>query len=288
VADDNTTNQLVALAMLKRIGHSGDAVANGLEAVQALKQIPYDAVLMDVQMPEVDGLEAARRIRDPKTGVQNLNIPIIAMTAHAMKGDQEKCLAAGMDDYITKPVQLDELVSVLQRCLERATRPPARETNGSMPLLPETVVFDRVACLDRLGGDETLLQRIIKVFLNDSQQQINKLTEALAGSDPAQVSRLAHKLNGATGSIGANALRQLAIELEAAARDQATERLAGWVAPLRQTFEALKRVLERELTAEEASVGAKLDPNSSGRNPNNLIKATHEKQYLVDNPTGLK
>jgi len=150
------------------------------------------------------------------------------------------------------------------------------------------VVFDRVACLDRLGGDENLLQRIIKVFLDDAQLQINKLTEALAVSDPTQVSRLAHKLNGAAGSIGANALRQLAINLEAAAREQATEPLAAWVAPLRQTFEALKRVLERELTAEEASVGAKPDLYSSGRNSDNLIKATHEKQHLVDNPTGLK
>src|ERR1035441_4562060 len=210
VADDNTTNQLVALAMLKRIGHCGDVVANGLEAIRALTQIPYDVVLMDVQMPEMDGLEATRRIRDPKTGVQNSRVPIIAMTAHAMKGDQDKCLAAGMDDYIAKPVQFDELVSVLQRWLERAKAPPARKIKDSAPSSPEPDVFDWLACLNRLGGDEALMRRIIQVFLGDAERQIDNLTKALAVADSSLVGRLAHKLNGASGSIGATALRELA------------------------------------------------------------------------------
>ena len=255
VADDNATNQLVALAMLKRIGYCGDAVANGLEAVRALTQIPYDIVLMDVQMPELDGLEATRRIRDPKTGVQNPRVPIIAMTARAMKGDQDKCLAAGMDDYLAKPVQFDELVSVLQHWRERAARPPASEINGSAPPLSEPEVFDRVTCLDRLGGDEKLLCRIVKVFLDNAQQDINHLTEALAVPDSAQVSRLAHKLRGASGSIGATALQALAAKLEVVAEERATERFAEWVAPLRQKFESLKRLLERELTTQQALVG---------------------------------
>jgi CheY-like chemotaxis protein/HPt (histidine-containing phosphotransfer) domain-containing protein len=253
VADDNTTNQLVALAMLNRIGYCGDAVANGLEAIRALTQIPYDVVLMDVQMPEMDGLEATRRIRDPKTGVQNSRVPIIAMTAHAMKGDQDKCLAAGMDDYIAKPVQFEELVSVLQHWLERATASPASEMQDTAPLPPKAEVFDRLACLNRLGGDEGLMRRIIRVFLDDAQQQIINLTEALAAADAAKVGRLAHKLNGASGSIGATALRELVMQLEVMAREQGIERFAESITPLIQTFEALKRVLERELAAENAS-----------------------------------
>jgi CheY-like chemotaxis protein/HPt (histidine-containing phosphotransfer) domain-containing protein len=253
VADDNTTNQLVALAMLKRIGYCGDAVANGLEAVRALTQIPYDIVLMDVQMPELDGLEATRRIRDPKSRVLNLHVPIIAMTARAMRGDQDRCLAAGMDDYLAKPVQFDQLVSVLQHWLEQTSAPPASDTKDAAPLPPQPDVFDRAACLNRLGGDEELMQRIIRVFLDDAKQQVANLAEALTLADSAEVCRLAHKLNGAAGSMGATALHELAAKLEDAARDQASERLMELGAPLSLTFQTLKRVLEAELATEEAA-----------------------------------
>jgi PAS domain S-box-containing protein len=249
VADDNTTNQLVALAMLKRIGYCGDVVANGLEAVRALTQIPYDAVLMDVQMPEMDGLEATRRIRNPKTGVLNLRVPIIAMTAHAMKRDQDQCLEAGMDDYIAKPVQFEELAATLQRRLALADKPPAKQSGNSAPPAPGQDVFDRAGCLNRLGGDEELLHRILTVFVDDAQQQVDKLAEALAAADSAQINRLAHKFNGASGSIGATELQKLASKIEAAARDQIPMVFAESIPPLRQSFEALKSILERELTA---------------------------------------
>ena len=104
LAEDNITNQQVALGILKKLGLRADAVANGAEAVKALETIPYDLVLMDVQMPEMDGLEATQHIRDPQSAVRNHQIPIIAMTAHAMQGDRERCLEAGMNDYVTKPV----------------------------------------------------------------------------------------------------------------------------------------------------------------------------------------
>ena len=117
LAEDNITNQQVALGMLKKLGLRANAVANGEEALQALEAIPYDLVIMDIQMPEMDGLEATRRIRNPKSAVLNHNIPIIAMTADAMQGDREKCLEAGMNGYVSKPVIQRELLAELKRLL---------------------------------------------------------------------------------------------------------------------------------------------------------------------------
>ncbi|RPI74519.1 MAG: response regulator, partial [Desulfobacteraceae bacterium] len=115
LAEDNTINQKLALRLLGKHGYYADAVANGREAVEALCKIPYHLVLMDVQMPEMDGLEASRLIRDPASGVLNPRIPIVAMTALAMKGDRELCLAAGMNDYITKPINPEELFNAIEK-----------------------------------------------------------------------------------------------------------------------------------------------------------------------------
>ncbi|MFZ1986490.1 MAG: response regulator, partial [Desulfatitalea sp.] len=115
LAEDNTINRKLALHLLEKFGFQADAVANGLEAVQALEIAPYDLVLMDVQMPEMDGLEATGVVRDPQSKVRNHAIPIIAMTAHAMKGDREICLKSGMDDYVSKPIQPDQLFAAIQR-----------------------------------------------------------------------------------------------------------------------------------------------------------------------------
>jgi CheY-like chemotaxis protein len=135
VAEDNVVNQKVALRILQKLGYRADAVADGREAVMSLETIPYDIVLMDVQMPQMDGFEATGVIRDPASRVRNHHIPVIAMTAHAMKGDREKCLEAGMDDYVSKPVTALALNDMLEKYLpgEKVSTVPAPEPKVSPP-----------------------------------------------------------------------------------------------------------------------------------------------------------
>jgi CheY-like chemotaxis protein len=124
IAEDNVVNQRVVLRMLERGGYSADVVGNGEEAVKALSCKTYDMVLMDVQMPDMDGLEATKIIRESNNGITNKDIPIIALTAHAMKGDRERCLQAGMDDYLTKPIAPDALRECVERWGERKDAKP--------------------------------------------------------------------------------------------------------------------------------------------------------------------
>jgi signal transduction histidine kinase/ActR/RegA family two-component response regulator len=130
LVEDNATNQLVALKILEKLGYRADVAANGLEALAALRIIPYDLVLMDCQMPEMDGFEAARQVRDPQSAIRNRDVPIIAMTANAMKGDREKCLTAGMDDYLSKPVHPAALAAMLERWLGGQTALIDRNGDG--------------------------------------------------------------------------------------------------------------------------------------------------------------
>jgi CheY-like chemotaxis protein len=119
LVEDNIVNQKLAMRLLEKMGYRSDAVSNGQEAVRALEMVPYDVVLMDVQMPEMDGYEATRVIRDPQSKVRNHEVPIIAMTANAMKGDRERCIEAGMDDYIAKPIEPQKLLEVIKTSLRQ-------------------------------------------------------------------------------------------------------------------------------------------------------------------------
>ena len=173
IAEDNICNQQVLLAILEKMGCRADAVANGKEALASLRSIPYDLVLMDCQMPEMDGYEAAASIRDPQSGVCT-EIPIIALTAHAMIGDREKCLAAGMNDYLAKPVHPSTLAAMLEKWLPREI---GSSLFGAVPQSDESAaasppVFDEPAFLRRLMGDRDLARTIIGTFLEDILKQL--------------------------------------------------------------------------------------------------------------------
>ncbi len=242
VAEDNPTNQKVALAILDKLGYRADAVANGQEALKALETVPYDLVLMDVQMPEMDGFEATQRIRGAESKVRNHKIPIIAMTAHALKGDREKCLEAGMDDYVSKPVKPQELVEAVERCFDGASwEGPVKATVANSN---EKDIFDKSILLDVLSGDEELLKTILQGFLEDTPNQINTLKEAQRSGDASQIARQAHPLKSASSSVGATVMQELALQIETEGEAGNLEQTASLIDVLERAFEELKSVLK--------------------------------------------
>jgi PAS domain S-box-containing protein len=211
VAEDNAVNQKVALRILEKLGYRADAVADGREAVEALETIPYDLVLMDVQMPEMNGFEATRMIRDPQSRVLRHDIPIVAMTAHALKGDRERCLDAGMDDYVTKPVTSFALDEVLQKHLqdpEDAGRPlPEGKTTPLGPIRMERIQ-------EISGGDQAFERELIDAFLAVNEQQFLVLESAIREEDGEEVALRAHMINGSSSNAGAMRMHALALRIE--------------------------------------------------------------------------
>ncbi|MEE9515743.1 MAG: response regulator, partial [Candidatus Adiutricales bacterium] len=241
LAEDNITNQKVALRILEKLGFRANAVANGQEAVKALETIPYDLVLMDVQMPEMDGFEATRVIRDKTSSVKDHTIPIIAMTAHALKGDREKCLEAGMDDYVPKPFQPQELLEAIQRVLPEGGSSKASQTTPTVLL--EEGVFDRSALLDRLFGDEELVREILETFLEDAPLQIGALKEALNKDDASLVRECGHKLKGSSGMVCAVGMQKVGLQIEEAGEKGDLGQAASLKEKIEQEFAKFKKLL---------------------------------------------
>ena len=254
VVEDNATNQQVAVGILKRLGMRADVAANGVEAIKALGAAPYDMVLMDAQMPEMDGFQAAQIIRDPKSRVLDHRVPIIAMTAHAMQGDRERCLQAGMDDYVTKPIEVPALIAALEKWLARkggGSHQRAGESEEMVVLNPRTEeapVFNRFALMERLMNDEELARAVIETFLEDMPVQIEQLKSDAASGEAVRVERQAHKIKGASGNLGAEALCALALAIELASKAGDLALVGARVAELDGQFGALMHALKSELS----------------------------------------
>ena len=257
LAEDNVTSQQVVLGILNRMGLDADAVTNGAEAVRALEASPYDLVLMDVQMPDMDGLEATRLIRKAEgDGLKAKgavpHIPVIAMTAHAMQGDREICLKAGMDDYVSKPVLPLALADALGKWLPKEKDSGTKKTGGESPSLPMTgapgsVVFDRAGMLSRLMDDEELVRSVAECFLDDIPRQIVALKGRLEVGDAAGAACLAHAVKGASANVGGEALRAEAFAMEQAAKAGDLSAVTARMAGLEAQFGRLRDALEKEL-----------------------------------------
>jgi PAS domain S-box-containing protein len=249
LVEDNITNQQVALGILGKLGLRADAAANGVEALKALESIHYDLVLMDVQMPVMDGLEATRQIRNSQSAVLNHDIPIIAMTAHAMQGNRETTLEAGMNDYVSKPVDPQSLAEAIERWLPEKltavqvkTDPPLAESREAEPL-----VFDREDLMRRMMDDEDLAHIIIAGFIEDIPHQIQALKEYLQAGSASDVQRQAHTIKGASANIGATALRMIAAEMEKNGKSGDLPAIQQHISELEIQFERLVEVLKKEI-----------------------------------------
>ena len=268
LAEDNITNQQVAAGILKKLGLRVDAVANGAEAVKALETLPYDLVLMDVQMPEMDGLEATRQIRNPQSAVRNHQIPIIALTAHALHGDREKFLDAGMNDYVSKPISPQALADALDKWLpqdtaarndqllakDRVNGPGESERRASgrvecrvpAPERPAVPVFVKAGLMARLTDDEELARTILDGFLEDIPQQIQALREFVDDGNAPGAERQAHTIKGAAANVGGEALRAAAFEIEKAGKACDLEAVRDRMTDLETQFDRLRVAITKD------------------------------------------
>jgi PAS domain S-box-containing protein len=253
VADDNVTNQKVAQSILQKMGLRADTVANGAEVLKALESIPYTLVLMDVQMPEMDGFEATCRIRDPQSPVMNHQIPIIAMTAHALQGDRERCLEMGMNDYVSKPVSSSSLAAVLERWLPQEEQPHkasladrSHPPISRLPLGSASQVFNKKKLLNRCMDDEELAQEVITVFLSDMPQQLKRLQTCLAAGDFSGAARQAHTIKGAAGNVSAEALHRVTLQMEKVIQSGNTASISEGISHMEQEFVRLRQAIHTE------------------------------------------
>ena len=253
LAEDNLVNQQLATHLLQRFGHRARLAVNGREAVEAWEVEPFDVVLMDVQMPGMDGVEATQRIRAREAErADGRRTPIIAMTAHAMVGDRERFIEAGMDDYISKPMSKERLREVL-RAIERPRRPEERDLGGERhePVAASaaaTPSFDRRVLLERTESDVELIRALVTVFLSDNPSLLGKIERALSAGDAAELERAAHTIKGALGVFGAEPARARAERMERMGRDGAVRDAAPELDELSSEVQALERDLRALLS----------------------------------------
>lgn len=241
VAEDNLVNQQVALHLLQRLGYRADVAGNGLEVLEAISRQPYDLVLMDMQMPEMDGLTATRQICQMELGEERPRI--IAMTANAMLGDRELCLEAGMDDYISKPIRVQELVQALSKC--QAVQALSPETVATS--LSDVLDLKIFAELQQMVNNDTVLVEIVNQYLIDSPQQLASLSEAIASWDQETLKRAAHTLKSTSAMLGANHLCELCRQLEASTEAASSKASQALLSDIKTEYEKVHTTLQQNL-----------------------------------------
>jgi two-component system, sensor histidine kinase and response regulator len=241
VAEDNAVNQQVAVGMLERAGHTTVVAGNGREALALLEHEAFDLVLMDVQMPELDGLEtaAAIRAREQTTGA---HIPIVAVTAHALKGDAERCLTAGMDDYLAKPLHPRELRAAIERVTKSPARPAKAEEAAPRP--PGAGPIDPALLLERVGGDRRALASLVRTFTSDAPRKLAEIHRAVSAGDARALQAAAHALKGAVSNFAAAAAAEAAFRLQRMGETGETGGAAAVVAELEREMAKVRAALE--------------------------------------------
>ncbi|TVM19367.1 histidine kinase [Oceanidesulfovibrio indonesiensis] len=253
LAEDNQVNQLFTVRLLERQGYTVHAVANGREAVEALAEKEFDLVLMDVQMPEMDGVEATRIVRaggielgGELLSMRNPDIPIIALTAHAMKGDRERFLEVGMNEHVSKPLNLPHLNQAICRVVKaNGARPAAcgQDDSGEEPSRGENETLGTEKTLERIQGDTEFLLLLYNTFMSDLDERIGKFERAIDEGNMGNLHKFAHSLKGAAATIDASGLHDRSHELEEVVKK------GGDQSAIRNAFDALRAELDRVTTA---------------------------------------
>jgi len=245
LADDNALNRQLACTLLDEQGHDCLCVENGAQALEAVKTQHFDIILMDVQMPIMDGISATRAIRDPNTGALDPNIPIIALTAHALVGDKERFLTVGMNDYISKPIKIKEFYGTIARALGRAAAAEA-DAGAEAAERHSQDRFDRETALEMLGGRVDLLGRMDAIFKRDVPGEMEELKAFVSDHNWSEAQRLAHSIKGSARTVGAQRAGSTAEQLEFFCRQKETDSIARELKNLESEVESALMFLNDE------------------------------------------
>ncbi|MBF0406091.1 MAG: response regulator [Candidatus Riflebacteria bacterium] len=245
IAEDNQVNQQIAVAQLKKLGYRADVVSNGLDAIESLKNISYDIVLMDCLMPEMNGFDATRMIRAKKTDSKKPHLPIIALTANNTKEDKEECLKAGMDDFLSKPFKNEHLKAMLEKWLSGIEKYSYESNVAENESKKELKAFNKDALLNRLMGDEHLTNEIIQTFVNTFPAQISELEKALNNDDTTSIEKLAQFLKGSSANAGAEQIQIILFGIEQLASLNAVEEVPQMINDLRSHFDSYKNEISK-------------------------------------------
>ncbi|MCD6430961.1 MAG: response regulator [Deltaproteobacteria bacterium] len=272
LVDDNKVNIKVGSKMLSKLGVTCTTAGTGVEALAALGAAHYDLVFMDIQMPEMDGYEATRQIRSRATTTINPKVIIIAMTAHALNSDKDRCLAAGMNDFLTKPVRLDKLNKVLTRAIDTLKEHPPQSDNtmkkgifeeeetesdnfsqdeGGSSIGRDTQLFDRDAFLEKLDDDIELYKELLDDFLQSANSYLEEIETGIKEKDFEKVRIAAHSIKGSSGSIEAQQMQTAAYELEKSAKQQDQSMIDESLEIMEMEYEILSEIIKDEIAAEK-------------------------------------